>query len=94
MKLGAAFGFALVGATVTSMFICMFPLTRALSKIGGLDIGWFMLHEVSPRVIIAAVLVSVALVLHLRGTRWSWAMLVAAPPLSFAGDLFLMALPG
>lgn len=93
MKQRAAFGFALIGVIVTSMIVCMFPLTRALSKIVGLDIDWLMLHEVLPRILIAAVLVGVALVLHLRGIRWSWAVLVAAAPLTFAADLLLMALP-
>lgn len=92
--MSARFGFALIAATAMGMLVCMFPLTRALSKVGSFDIYWFMLHEVAPRIVLALLIFGAALVLHLRGSRWGWIMLSISPLLVFVADLGLMALPG
>jgi len=81
----------LIVAAIATMLIAMFPLIRALSKVG-LDHGYFLRHDVAPRVGIVAVVLGTAVILRARHPRWSWATLAAAPILVFGGDLLIMAL--
>jgi hypothetical protein len=83
------FGFALIVAVAASLFVCMFPLTRALGKIAGHEVLTFALNQVFWRIAIAVLLACAALALHLRGSRWGWVLLLLAPFLVVAADLVL-----
>ena len=95
MRRFPVFSFALILATAASMFVCMFPLTRALGKLAPeVDLGWFLVHEVVPRIATAILIVVLALLVHMRAPRLGWFLLALSPALVVIGDLLLMALPG
>lgn len=83
------FGYTLIAVMAASMLICMFPLTRSLSKIAGVEFLTPILHHVWWRVAMVVVLVCAALSLHLRGYRWSWAALLLVPVIVWATDIAL-----